>query len=511
MMANAPLVSVITPVYKPVLKELAQCLASARATDVEHILVLDGESNATDRSQLDALVARFGARLVVRKENGGISRATNDGVDEATGEFVLFLDQDDYLEPNWAGLVALAAPRSDYIYSDAYVVTSKGKVLASLNKPDWSPLRLTFSMYACHFFAVRRELFVGLGGMRPAFDGAQDHDIALRASRATDRVTHIPQPLYNWRQSAASTAANPENKPWAFEAGVAAAQDHIDALGVSASVEFIPGAPGCYRAVYSPRTEPISVVIPTAFGGRDGGRPLLETLLRSIAGQIGTHSGDEIVIVSGGEDDKGVLDAAAATFGYSITHIVDSSPFNFSARCNIAMDAAHNELILLLNDDIEFTTETSLDQMVGNLAQPNVGLVGAILLYEDGSIQHAAHKYTRGGPMHAFYRWRTRNSYLGELLIDREVSGVTGAMMLQRKSVWRAVGGFSVEFPLNYNDVDYCLKIRALGYSIIQANTVSAIHHESQTRETHVGRDEKGLLFHRWPTSFVFDKFTQSG
>jgi hypothetical protein len=194
---------------------------------------------------------------------------------------------------------------------------------------------------------------------------------------------------------------------------------------------------------------------------------------------------------------------------FPITHIIDTTPFNFSARCNIAIDACSNDLNLLLNDDIEFTEATSLDQLVGNLKQEGVGLVGALLTYPDGSIQHAGHRYTTV-PTHAYYQLRNRRAALGELVIDREVEGVTGALFLQRKSVWRAVGGFNENFPLNYNDVDYCLKVRALGYRIIQVNSTEALHHESQTRDTAVSQDEIDRIFARWPYSFTSDAYTRN-
>ena len=505
-----PLVSVITPVFRPVLSELKKCLWSARHDRVEHILVIDGVDNATNEQKLQQLAKKYGATVVVRPTNGGISRATNDGVAASRGEFVLFLDQDDYLEPQWFGLFEIAAEQADFVYSDAYVVSQRGRILARLLKPNWSPTRLANNMYACHFFAVRRQLFDRVGGMRPEFDGAQDHDIALRISRETSRCVHIPHPLYNWRQSAASTAANPENKPWAFDAGVAAAQEHIDVLGLSARVEPLAGSPGCYVSVFAPRVDPISVAVPTAFGkGEGNSQTFIEMLLLSLRGHLGTVPGDEVVVISAGEDTTGILDRVQQIVDFPITHIVDTSPFNFSERCNIAIDACSNELNLLLNDDIEFTKNTSLDQLVGNLKQQDVGLVGAMLTYPDGSVQHAGHRYNVA-PTHAYYRRRNRRAALGELVIDREIDGVTGALFLQQKSVWREVGGFNENFPLNYNDVDYCLKVRALGYRIIQVNSTEALHHESQTRDSGVLQGEIDRIFARWPYSFSSDSYTRN-
>jgi GT2 family glycosyltransferase len=132
-----------------------------------------------------------------------------------------------------------------------------------------------------------------------------------------------------------------------------------------------------------------------------------------------------------------------------------------------------------------------------------------MLTYPDGSIQHAGHRYS-AAPTHAYYGWKNRRAALGELIVDREVAGVTGALFLQKKSVWQAVGGFNEEFPLNYNDVDYCLKVRALGYSIILVNSTEAIHHESQTRDTRVAPEESRRLYDRWAYAFSSDMYTRN-
>jgi GT2 family glycosyltransferase len=182
--------------------------------------------------------------------------------------------------------------------------------------------------------------------------------------------------------------------------------------------------------------------------------------------------------------------------------------FGFALGNNIGFAESRGSRVVFLNNDTEVTPEW-LRSLVRPLENPDIQGAQPKLLYPDGSIQHAGHRY-RTAPTHAFYQRRNRRAALGELVIDRENDGVTGALFLQHKSVWRAVGGFNENFPLNYNDVDYCLKVRALGYRIIQVNSTEALHHESQTRDAAVSQDEIDRIFSRWPYSFTSDAYTRN-
>ncbi len=503
-----PLVSVITPVYKPRLSELEHCLASVRTAGVEHVLVIDGPENVENLDEIRRLARRHEARLVVRPERGGISNATNTGAEAASGEFLVLVDQDDFLEPRWFDHFKAAADDADMLYSDMYTAEQSGRKVRSYLKPAWSPVRLTFNMFACHFLALRRSLFISLGGMRPDFDGAQDHDIALRFSRNGARVKHIPVPLYNWRQSATSTALNPESKPYAFTAGQRAAQEHLDELGIEATVaqELIPGS---YVAHFPRRKNAISVVIPTAFGRDKAKHAHVQDAVESLYKHLGLVAGDELILVSGGEDDHGLVNAIDEAASFNVKHVIDNGKFNFSRRSNIGFENASNELVLLMNDDVVLDSDPCLDQMVGLLSFPNVGLVGGLLVFPGLQIQHGGHIYN-DRPGHAYYRFNRLDAPLFDLMIDREVSGVTAALTLQKKSTWQAVGGFCEALPLNFNDVDYCLKIATLGYSAIQANSSRAVHHESVTREPTVIQWEIDFIRARWRDALTKDKFTRN-
>jgi hypothetical protein len=283
---------------------------------------------------------------------------------------------------------------------------------------------------------------------------------------------------------------------WGYETSTTLAQEHLIEIGSSALVRQAPHYPAVLVAQFRTRRSPISVVIPTAFKTRIGGDMYLNDLLRSLRPFLNESIGDEIILIHGsGEKPSQKFPIYKTT---TISAIEDSESFNFSRRSNIGFLSSKNEHILLINDDVKFGSDNPLDQLFGILELPQVGLVGALLVYPDYSIQHAGHTFENAGPHHAHYKSRNLGENSSDLIVDRECVGVTGALMFQLKSTWRSVGGFSNLFPNNFNDVDYCLKIRSLGLSIIQANSVQGIHLESVSRTTHVRKFELDVLNNRW-------------
>jgi GT2 family glycosyltransferase len=500
--------SVITPVYKPRLSELRRCLESARHPLVEHIVVLDGQESVQSLRKLRSVAKSFGARLEVSETQSGISATSNLAASLAIGEFLVFLDQDDFLEDGWVSPLLESMRNSDFIYSDGFIASEAGKAVHLWEKPGWSPTRLIFNMYAVHFMAVRKSIFEQVGGFRSEFDGSQDHDLALRISRITDKFEHIPLKLYNWRESQSSTAKDPENKTWAYDAGQACSQDFLRNFDAGAIVEKIEGYPGALRAVFSKRTLPVSVVIPTAFKADPAGRLFVETLIKSLGSFLDPALGDEIILVHGGEPATDDIDRIQHLSHANATTVADEKEFNFSRRCNIGFLIAQNEHILLLNDDVEFGEGNFLDHLFGLIQLPNVGLVGAMLVFPDFSVQHGGHIFRDLLPNHAHHTGRTVEHGLYDLIVDHEVVGVTGALMFQRRSTWQAVGGFTASLPLSFNDVDYCQKIRSLGFSVLQSNSVVAFHHESSTREPIAEHWETRFIQSRWYDNLMHDEYS---
>jgi GT2 family glycosyltransferase len=221
-------------------------------------------------------------------------------------------------------------------------------------------------------------------------------------------------------------------------------------------------------------------------------------------------SEDEVILSCGAEVASGSLERIAASVPARVTVIRDHKAFHFSRRANLGIAAASHEYVLLLNDDVYFTSPSVLDQLLGHARQASVGLVGALLWFPDGTVQHGGHLVEHGDVSHAnFRKLSVDEGSLGSLIIDREVIGVTGAVIMQRKAVWLEVGGFSELFPNNYNDVDYSFKVAWAGYSNILANSVEGVHDESSTREATVVRDEQNRLRRRWSWKMDADPYSE--
>jgi GT2 family glycosyltransferase len=511
----SPLISVLTPVYDPPAEVLEACIESVRGQDAhwEHVLVDDASPSPHVSDVLERAAARDPRiRVVHRDRNGGIAEATNDALERATGEYVAFLDHDDLLADGVLAAVeqaVLADPTIDYLYTDEDHLTITGASFHRAYKPDWSPERFRSHMYTCHLAVIRTALARDVGGLRAEYEGSQDYDLILRVTERARTVRHLPILGYHWRMGEDSTAANPHAKPYAHAAGIRAVEDHCARVGIDATVEMLHYQ-GYHRLRRRPRCRPrVSVIIPTAgahgivWGMRrcfvlDAVRGLIERTDYPLA---------EIVLVVEPSVPQDVLAEARALAGDRLRVVGSTGPFNFPARINLGAARADGELMLILNDDVEVIDRDFLDVMVGLTDQADVGAVGCRLLYADGTLQHAGHVYN-GGAYHAFIGHGVDEpGPNGLLLIDREVSGVTAACMLVRRDVFDEVGGFSLQFPVNFNDVDFCLKVRRAGYRILYTPHVSLYHFESGTRVNAVLPDDEARIRERWEYELSHDPY----
>jgi GT2 family glycosyltransferase len=511
-----PTFSVVTPVYEPPPAVLDACIESLRAqgfADWEHILVDDASPTAAVGERL-VQHAATDARLRVsrRGANGGIVAASNDAIALATGEFLVFLDHDDVLAPGVLQAVADALaddPAIDYLYTDEDHLTDDGASFLPVYKPDWSPERFRSHMYVNHLSVMRRSLVTAVGGLRPEYEGSQDYDLVLRVTEQARRIRHLPVIGYHWRMGEGSAAANPEAKPYAFEAGRRAVAAHCQRVGVDASVEMLPYT-GYHRLRRRVNGRPsVSVVIPTAGAkGRVGGieRTFVVEAVRSIV-ERSTYCVDEFVVVADEQTPPATLAALAAVAGPRLRLVHYARPFSFATAINLGAAHARGDHLLLLNDDTDVITPDFLETMLGVAQMDDVAVVGCRLLYADGTLQHAGHVYS-GEPMHAFLgRGSAEPGPHGLLLVDREVSGVTAACALVKATVFDEVGGFSSAFPINYNDVDFCLKVRRAGYRIVYTPHASLYHFESQSRRNVVTDDDRAAIRSRWAYELDHDPY----
>jgi glycosyltransferase involved in cell wall biosynthesis len=515
-----PRFSIVTPVYDPPVDVLKECIESVIAQDFqdwELIMVDDFSPHAA----VPTVIAQFAQQdpritLIERDTNGHIVAASNDGLAAANGEFVALLDHDDLLAPQALSRVVAAIDRFDdvdYLYTDEDKVGEDGRFYGTFHKPDWSPERLRGQMYTSHLSVLRTSLVREVGGFREGFEGSQDHDLVLRVTERARRVLHVPEVLYHWRAVEGSTAVDIEAKPYAEAAGIRAVQEHLDRLGVDAVAG--PGAePGRYVVDRRLRADVrVSVVIPTAGQSalvRGVRRVLVVEAVRSLLERT-EHADVEVVVVHDAPTPQPVLTMLRAVAGDRLVLVPFERPFNFSEKINVGVCHSSGDRLVFLNDDIEAISPRWLEQLVAPLDEEDVGLTGAKLYFSDQTVQHAGHAYYNAGYHHPFKFWgRDEVGPFGELVVTREVTGVTAACAAMRRQVYFEIGGFTETLPGNFNDVDLCYKVAASGRRTLFIAGCELYHYESRTRESRVHEWERLAVVSRWGVPDE-DAFTPRG
>jgi GT2 family glycosyltransferase len=483
VLSRQPTISVAVPTYNPPAGFFDEMLRSVLAQTYAHweLCIADAGTEPQVRAALDCLAsAEPRIRSVTLAENRGIAGNTNAAVALATGDYVAFLDHDDTLAPFALAEVAAAInqyPDADLIYSDEDKLDEAGRRVDPTFKPDWSPDLLRTHNYVCHLLVLKRTMLEQLGGLRSGFDGAQDYDLVLRATEVARQIVHVPKVLYHWRLHPQSTAQNTASKQYLVEAGRQALAEHLERCGEAAGVQ-VAARPGEYRVVYQlPRRPLVSVLIPNRDSAQMLGR-CVESLDASGYGNI------EILILENGSTQDDTLTFYRQLEQRGARVIAWSRPFNYAAINNFGAARARGEVLLFLNNDIEATNPDWLEALVTHAVRPQIGAVGAKLLYADGSIQHAGVVLGMGGVAGHVHRRFPGDSegYLGRLRRVQNVAALTGACLMTRRDVFERVGGFDERFVLAYNDVDYAMQVRALGYRVLWTPEAELYHLESKTR-----------------------------
>jgi GT2 family glycosyltransferase len=486
---DRPCISIITPVYNTDARWLRACIESVLRQTYDRWELVLADDASTSEDTIRVLDEYAGCddriRLVRLARNSHISAASNAALDAATGSFVGFLDHDDELAPG--AMAEIAAwirdhPDVDFIYSDEDKIDPSGARCDPYFKPDWSPEHFMNFMYTNHLMVLRRSLVDEVGRFRLGYEGSQDYDLALRVLRHTSRVGHVPSVLYHWRQIAGSAAAESEAKPWALAAARRALEDHVAQAFDGAEV-FDGAAPGLFRVRRRIAGSPsVSVVITTDDRSRDiSGRAvaLLPNALRSLFGK--TTYGRYDVIVADNRNLSEASRTATAGMPYRLVSYDFTAPFNFAHKLNFAARHATGDYLVILNDDIEIVSPDWLEGLLEYAQEPEIGAVGAKLYYPDGRLQHAGLVLgVCGVAAHVFHQAPgTTPGYFGSTLGPRNYSAVTGACMMTRRSLFEALGGFDERLAIDFNDVDYCLRLRRAGYRIVFTPHVELCHLES--------------------------------
>ena len=487
-----PLVSVLMPVYNAQPGWLEDAIESVRAQSYDNWELCIADDASTLPAVRETL-ERFAAtdpriKVTYRSDNGGISAASNSALGLATGEYVGLLDHDDVLAPHALFSMVqhvLDHPDHALVYSDEDKILVDGTRGDPFFKPDWSPDLMLCVNYVCHFTVIRRDAVNRAGGFTDGYDGAQDYDLFLRVIDLGAAVGHVADILYSWRMSPQSTAYTGSAKPQAVDAGQRAVAASLDRRNVDAHV-VAARVPGRHQVRYRIAGSPlVSIVIPT----RDRA-DLLRTCIESVASKS-TYRNYEIVIV-----DNDSRDPQARQYLDTCGHQVVPYPehFNYSRAVNLGVASSKGEHILLLNNDVEVIQPEWIEALLEHAQQPQVGAVGARLLYPDGRPQHEGIAVGLG-----FLAGNLDHGHYFELgLTTRDVTGVTGACMMIPRSVYEAVGGFDEGLRVAFNDVDFCLRLRRAGYWIVYEPLAELYHHESASRGKLHPMEDEAFFIQRW-------------
>ena len=503
-----PLVSIVMPVHRPEPDHLRAAIASVRAQTYEgwELIVIDdrGSDAAVAATMRDAAASDPRIRLMTRRTNGGIARATNDAIAAARGAWVAFLDHDDLLvDVAIEHMVAEAdATGAALLYSDEDKVDPAGTFVDPAFKPDWNYRLLLGVNYVCHFVMVDRSVLAEAGPLDPAKDGAQDHDLLLRLAEIVpaSRIHHVPEILYHWRIAPTSTAASIGNKAHAIQAGIDAVAGHLERRGLPAVVSSRDDMT-LYTVDWRFRAAPAVTIIVPYKDAAETTRTCVDRLLAST-----DYPNCEIVLVdnwSTTEEARGLAAAcagAARTRGIGMRGLEVREPFNHSRLNNLAAAGSQAELLLFLNNDVFVFRPDWLRRAVDELlADAGAAAVGGKFFYPNGTIQHAGVALGIDGVAgHRHVGLRASDGgYGGGALFAQEVSAVTAAGMLVRASAFRAVGGFDeAALAVAFNDVDLCLRLREHGWRILWTPDFVAEHHESLSRGSDDRGSAQGRFFH---------------
>ena len=502
-------ISILVPLYntpEPFLKDMITSvlnqtyqnweLCLADGSDAEH-----GEVGRICREYLEK-----DSRIVYQKllKNEGISGNTNECLKLATGEYIGLFDHDDILHPStlYEYVKAVNEQDADYIYCDETTFKNGdiNKMLTMHFKPDYAVDNLRANNYICHFSVFAKRLLEGEELFRSRFDGSQDHDMILRMTDRAKHIVHIPKLLYYWRCHEGSVASGIDAKPYVVAAAKGAVADHLRRHGFT---HFQITSTRAFETIFKIRYEiigdpMISIVIPNKDHAADLKRCITSILEKS------TYENYEIVIVENGSETKEIFEYYTSLKEYNNIRVVTyekpegQNGFNYSAVNNFGVKQTKGDYILLLNNDTEVITVNWMEELLMYAQREDVGAAGAKLYYGNKTIQHAgvvlqlgAHR-TAG---HSHYGQSRENlGYMGRLCYAQNVSAVTGACLLVKKSLFEEVGGLDESFAISLNDVDFCLKLREKGLLNVFTPFAELYHYESVSR----GLDDSGEKAERY-------------
>lgn len=479
-----PLISVVMPVYEVAPKWLKKAIQSIEAQIYENwelCIADDGSNHQTLLTYLKNL-KHPKIKITFLPSNQGISNASNEALKITQGEYVAFMDHDDELTRDALYQVVNEINKNDadFIYSDEDKITERGKYCEPHFKPDWSPDLFLSQNYICHLTVIKKTLINEIGGFNSEYNGAQDYDLFLRATEKAQTIVHIPKVLYHWRKTKASTASQFSHKSYANYAGQKALQACLKRRNIQGDVK-LGRNPGTYHVKRTIQNNPlVSIIIP--FKDKPD---LLKQCLDSILDKSMYTQFEILAINNGSKLDE----TKTAIHHYKKVdkriHFIDYDvPFNYSNINNHAVKQARGEHLLLLNNDVEVLSPNWIESLLECSQREEIGAVGAKLYYPNKTIQHAGVICGIGGIAgHSHKHFpKEANGYFSRLHVIQNVSAVTGACLMVKKTLYLNAKGLDENLKIAFNDVDFCLRLLKMGYRNIFTPYCELVHHESASR-----------------------------
>ncbi|MGC8481831.1 MAG: glycosyltransferase family 2 protein, partial [Acidimicrobiales bacterium] len=458
------------------------CIADDASQDTELYGILERYRDADPR-----------VKFQLNSSQVGIAANSARAISFATGDYLVFVDADDELQSSALEAIAEEITRDTapvMVYSDEDKINQQSRRERPYFKPSISPELLLGKNHVTHLTAYHAGHFRKLGGLDSKFDGAQDWEMVLRTIRSVEypleQIRHVPQVLYHWRISDSSTAQDVNAKPYAIAAGMRAAREHLESIQVRAEVSVDKTTLRNIIRFPPLESETISILVPSACQN-----DLILKCINSILPGLKPRVFEIVVGIDHPSPDDSITEQLRDLSEHLPISVVHSErrkdqPFNYSTTMNRLAERANHEFLILLNDDVHAKSDDWIDQLIGPLRIPNVAVSGAKLLYPDRTTQHngvllgvtgwAAHEYV-GLPTDA-------RGYFDDALLLRNVSAVTAACLATSRNLFQALNGFdAVNFPVAFNDTDFCLRVQENGLRVVVNPQCQLIHNESSTRD----------------------------
>lgn len=489
--------SILVPLYNTPKQFLIEMLDSVENQTYQKWQLCLADGSDKEHKEVGEICRSYSdkdARICYQKlsKNEGISGNTNACFQMAKGQYIGLFDHDDILHPSvlFEYMKVICEKDADYIYCDetTFQGSSINHMLTLHFKPDYSIDNLRANNYICHFSVFSRELLEGTELFRSQFDGSQDHDMILRLTSQAKHIVHVPKLLYYWRSHKGSVASDIHAKTYAIEAARGAVAAHLQSQGFrNFEILSTRAFETIFRIKYELLSNPkISIIIANKDHYEDLSRCISSILDKS------TYENYEIIIVENNSTSQEILSYYEDIKRHpKIQVVVYKGEFNYSKINNFGVSFASGKYILLLNNDTQVISLNWMEEMLMYAQRDDVACVGAKLYYDDYTIQHAGIVIglgAHGTAGHTHYRINKENlGYMGRLCYTQDVTAVTGACLMVKKSLYEEAGGLDETFAVALNDVDFCLRLRQKGYLNIWTPFAELFHFESKSR----GLDDK--------------------